>query len=200
MPPQSVVALKPGDVVGDRYEIVRLIGEGGMGAVFEAKHRILGRAVAVKVLKPEIARQETFAARFLVEAKAAAELHHRNIVELTDYGVDGDRPYMVMEILRGESLAALLHREGALSMQRVVALIDPVLRALAMAHARGVVHRDIKPENIFLGARTTARSPRRSSTSASPSARRRASSSRAPTWPSARRPTWRPSRSCRRAR
>jgi serine/threonine-protein kinase len=142
--------LKPGDVVGDRYEIVRLIGEGGMGSVFEARHKVLGRAVAIKVLKPEIARHEQFAQRFLVEAKAAAELHHRNIVELNDYGVDDGRPYMVMEILRGESLSVLIHREGPLSMERVVALFEPVLRALAMAHDKGVIHRDIKPENLFL--------------------------------------------------
>ncbi len=148
-PPPSLM-LKPGDVVGDRYEIVRLIGEGGMGSVFEARHKVLGRAVAIKVLKPEIARHEQFAQRFLVEAKAAAELHHRNIVELNDYGVDDGRPYMVMEILRGESLSVLIHREGPLSMERVVALFEPVLRALAMAHDKGVIHRDIKPENLFL--------------------------------------------------
>jgi serine/threonine-protein kinase len=144
------MTVAPGDVLGDRYEIVRLIGKGGMGAVFEARHKVLGRAVAIKVLKPEIAHNEHFAQRFLVEAKAAAELHHRNIVELTDYGVDAGRPYMVMELLQGESLAQLIQREGPLSMERVVGLFTPVLKALAFAHDRGVIHRDIKPENIFL--------------------------------------------------
>jgi serine/threonine-protein kinase len=144
--------LSVGTLVGDRYEIVRLLGEGGMGSVYEARHKILGRHVAIKVLKPEVALNEGLVARFLQEAKAAAELHHKNIVELTDYGVDGDRPYMVMELLHGEDLAHLLRREGKLPVPRLVALIDPVLRGLAMAHERGVIHRDIKPENIFLVA------------------------------------------------
>ncbi len=142
--------LEPGTLVGDRYEIVRLIGEGGMGSVYEARHKILGRHVAIKVLKPEVVHNESLVARFLQEAKAAAELHHKNIVELTDYGVDGDRPYMVMELLKGEDLGHLLKREGQLSVPRLVTILDPVLRALAMAHERGVIHRDIKPENIFL--------------------------------------------------
>ncbi|MEZ4410535.1 MAG: serine/threonine-protein kinase [Polyangiales bacterium] len=146
----SVVALKAGDVLGERYEIVRVLGQGGMGTVYEARHKILGRPVAIKVLKPEVAYNEQFSARFLQEAKSAAELHHRNIVELTDYGFFGDQPYMVMEFLRGESLDSLLEREGPLSPGRAVALIEPVLRALAMAHERGIVHRDIKPDNIFL--------------------------------------------------
>ncbi len=142
--------LEPGTLVGDRYEIVRLIGEGGMGSVYEARHKILGRHVAIKVLRPEVVHNESLVARFLQEAKAAAELHHKNIVELTDYGVDGDRPYMVMELLKGEDLGHLLKREGTLSVPRLVTILDPILRALAMAHERGVIHRDIKPENIFL--------------------------------------------------
>ncbi len=142
--------LAAGTLVGDRYEIVRLLGEGGMGAVYEARHKILGRSVAIKVLKPEIAHNEQLVARFLQEAKAAAELRHKNIVELTDYGVDGDRPYMVMELLSGEDLAHKLRRDGRMPVPQLVAILDPVLRALATAHERGVIHRDIKPENIFL--------------------------------------------------
>jgi len=144
------LGLSPGDVVGGRYEIISLLGEGGMGAVFQAKHRVLGRIVAIKVLKPDMATSEQFAGRFLQEAKSAAELHHKNIVEISDYGVDGDRPYMVMEYLQGESLDAYMEREGPLSPARVVAIMEPVLRALAMAHERGIIHRDIKPDNIFL--------------------------------------------------
>ncbi len=144
------LGLSPGDVVGGRYQIISLLGEGGMGAVFQAKHQVLGRIVAIKVLKPDMAAHEQFAGRFLQEAKSAAELHHKNIVEISDYGVDGDRPYMVMEYLKGESLDAYMEREGPLSPARVVAIMEPVLRALAMAHERGIVHRDIKPDNIFL--------------------------------------------------
>ncbi|MDB4931249.1 MAG: Serine/threonine protein kinase PrkC, regulator of stationary phase, partial [Myxococcaceae bacterium] len=144
------LGLSPGDVVGGRYEIISLLGEGGMGAVFQAKHQVLGRVVAIKVLKPDMATSEQFAGRFLQEARSAAELHHKNIVEISDYGVDGDRPYMVMEYLKGESLDAYMEREGRLSPGRVVAIMEPVLRALAMAHERGIIHRDIKPDNIFL--------------------------------------------------
>jgi serine/threonine-protein kinase len=144
------LGLSPGDIVGGRYQIISLLGEGGMGAVFQAKHTVLGRIVAIKVLKPDMATSEQFAGRFLQEARSAAELHHKNIVEISDYGVDGDRPYMVMEYLQGESLDAYMEREGALSPARVVAIMEPVLRALAMAHERGIIHRDIKPDNIFL--------------------------------------------------
>ncbi|MBL8602555.1 MAG: serine/threonine protein kinase [Myxococcales bacterium] len=146
------LGLNAGDVIGGRYEIVRLLGEGGMGAVFEARHQVLGRAVAIKILKPEIATNKTLAARFLQEAKAAAELHHRNIVELTDYGVDGERPYMVMEILKGESYGDYLKRTGVQHVATVVQMMEPVLKALSLAHDRGIVHRDIKPDNIFLVA------------------------------------------------
>jgi eukaryotic-like serine/threonine-protein kinase len=110
----------------------------------------LGRLVAIKILKPEVATNEQFAGRFLQEARSAAELHHKNIVEISDYGVDGDRPYMVMEYLEGESLGAYMKREGRLSAGRVVAIMEPVLRALSVAHERGIIHRDIKPDNIFL--------------------------------------------------
>lgn len=144
------LGFRPGEIVGERYEIIRLLGEGGMGAVFEARHRVLGRVVAIKVLKPDLALNEQFAARFLQEARSAAELHHKNIVELTDYGVDRNRPFMVMEYLKGESFDGLLHREGPLTVARTLAIMDPVLRALAMAHDRGIIHRDIKPDNIFL--------------------------------------------------
>ena len=150
--PFANLEVKPGDLVGGRYEIVRLLGAGGMGSVFEAKHTLLGRVVAIKVLRPEIALHPTFAGRFLQEAKAAAELSHKHIVQLTDYGLDGERPYMVMEYLHGESFGALLKRERRLSPERVVAVMDPVLRALTFAHERGVIHRDIKPDNIFLAS------------------------------------------------
>lgn len=148
--PFANLEVKPGDIVGERYEIGRLLGAGGMGSVFEARHMLLGRVVAIKVLRPEIALHPQFAGRFLQEAKAAAELSHKHIVQLTDYGLDGERPYMVMEYLHGESFGALLKREGRLSPERVVAVMDPVLRALSFAHERGVIHRDIKPDNIFL--------------------------------------------------
>jgi serine/threonine-protein kinase len=157
--PTGGVGLAPGDRVADRYEIVRLLGAGGMGAVFEARHIAIGKVVALKVLRPELANDPQGSVRFLQEARAANEVRHRNIVEILDFGIDGGRYYMVMEYLRGESLAALMEREGRMSPGRIIAIMDPVLRALAVAHERGIVHRDIKPENIFLAVEEEGAEP-----------------------------------------
>ncbi len=121
-----------------------------MGAVYEALHAELGRRVAVKVLRPEFSADRVAAERFRAEARTASELRHRNVVEVTDFGDDGGRLYLVMELLEGESLQALLDREGPLDEDVALKLVDPVLSALAWAHARGVVHRDVKPDNVFL--------------------------------------------------
>ncbi|MBI5517939.1 MAG: protein kinase [Deltaproteobacteria bacterium] len=149
-PERSRFGMAPGDILAERYEVQRLVGEGGMGAVFLATHRILGREVAIKVLKPELAYNPQFSARFLREAQSSAQLRHRNIVEVMDYGTHDGRPYMVMEFLRGENLGALLKRDAIREPGMLVALLDPVLRALTLAHERGIIHRDIKPDNIFL--------------------------------------------------
>ncbi len=144
------VGVHPGDTIGGRYEIVRLLGAGGMGAVFEARHKAIGKTVAIKVLHPDVARDAMLAPRFLQEARAANEVRHKNIVEILDFGVENERPYMVLEYLHGESLASLLERERWLPPGRIVRVLEPVMRALAFAHQRGIVHRDIKPDNIFL--------------------------------------------------
>ncbi|MFO0645542.1 MAG: protein kinase [Polyangiales bacterium] len=146
----SGASLSPGQRVAGRYEVVRLLGEGGMGAVYEALHAELGRRVAVKVLRPEFSADRVAVERFRAEARTASELRHRNVVEVTDFGDDGGRLYLVMELLDGESLQALLDREGPLDAEVALKLVDPVLTALAWAHARAVVHRDVKPDNVFL--------------------------------------------------
>ena len=140
----------PGDVIGGRYELVRVLGAGGTGAVFEARHRVIGRRVAVKLLLPELAMHASVSKRFLQEAQSASEVRHKNIVEVLDFGDDHRRLYMVMEYLEGESLGAFIKREAPMSPARILPLMDPVLSALGAAHARGIVHRDVKPQNVFL--------------------------------------------------
>ncbi len=148
------MADQPGDIPAGsmfgRYRIVRQIGRGGMGAVYEAVHSDLEKRVALKVLLPSTASQSDLIARFEREGKAAAKIRHPNVVDVSDVGVQAGMPFLVMEFLEGEDLAHLLRREGALPVERVAEIMLPVLGAVAAAHAQGVVHRDLKPENIFL--------------------------------------------------
>jgi hypothetical protein len=140
--------LTPGFTLG-RYEIGRLLGRGGMGAVYEAVHRDLKKRVAIKVLSTALAGQEA-EQRFLREGEAASRIQHPNVVDVTDVGVEKGLSYLVMEFLEGEDLAHRLVRQGALAPQESADLLLPVCAGLAVAHEEGVVHRDIKPENIFL--------------------------------------------------
>jgi len=140
----------PGDLIGGRYRVVGELGRGGMGVVYEAVQEPLGRRVALKLLRRELAEDASFVARFRREAELAASLGHPNIAQVTDFGVDEGRPFLVMDLLRGESLAQLLVREGRLDETRAAFIAAQMLDALAVAHARGVVHRDLKPDNVFL--------------------------------------------------
>jgi serine/threonine-protein kinase len=150
--------LAVGTVLEDKYRIVRAIGEGGMGVVYEAEHAFIGRRLAVKMLHPEYSRSQEVIGRFHREAQAASRIGHVNIIEITDMGVTaGGAPYIVMEYLEGESFAALLGRERRLPVRRAADIVGQTLGALAAAHAKGIVHRDIKPDNVFLidhGGRT----------------------------------------------
>ena len=133
-----------------RYQIVRIIGEGGMGTVYEAFHPALKKRFAIKTLLPSIAQTSEFRARFLREAEVAARINHPNIVRVSDVGCEGDIPYMVMEYLEGQTLGHLLASRGRLEIVETADLLLPVISAIATGHAEGVVHRDLKPENIFL--------------------------------------------------
>jgi serine/threonine-protein kinase len=141
--------LAAGAVFG-RYSIVRKIGEGGMGAVYEARHLDLDKRVALKTLASALSLRGEAQARFLREARVAARLDHPHAVAVSDVGTCDGLPYMVMEFLEGEDFQALLEREGKLTAQGIADIILPVLLALQAAHEVGIVHRDVKPHNIFL--------------------------------------------------
>jgi serine/threonine protein kinase len=144
------VKLDAGLVVKDRYVIVRLLGAGGMGAVYEARDQVLDKRVALKILHASIAGDPHIHARFLQEARAASALDHPHVVKSLDFGTHEGAPFLVMEFLEGESFADLLAREGALSPVRALSLLEPVARAIERAHRTGIIHRDIKPDNVFL--------------------------------------------------
>jgi len=133
-----------------QYKIVKLLGEGGMGAVYEAHDESLDRNVAIKTLLSDVAQDPESRKRFFREGKAAAKLRHPHVVEVYGVGIEGEVPYLVMELLDGESLAQLVEREKTLAAERTVDILLPVLSALVTAHEEGVIHRDLKPDNIFL--------------------------------------------------
>ncbi|HEX7669772.1 MAG TPA: serine/threonine-protein kinase, partial [Polyangiaceae bacterium] len=134
-----------------KYELLRVCGRGGMGVLFEGEHVWTGRRVAVKLLHHQGSSGDGESlSRFLHEARTAAALRHPNVVDILDMGSDGAFPFLVMELLTGESLEALLARRGRLPPAECLALLLPVLGAVATAHDAGIVHRDLKPANIFL--------------------------------------------------
>ncbi|HVM12491.1 MAG TPA: protein kinase, partial [Actinomycetota bacterium] len=139
-----------GRILGDRYELGPVVGRGGMATVYRARDRVLHREVAVKVLQPQLARDQEFIERFRREARAAAGLSHPNIVGVHDHGSDGSDHFIVMEFVEGRTLAEVLDEEGALETGRAIAIATDVAAALSAAHERGLVHRDVKPANILL--------------------------------------------------
>lgn len=145
------VALPPTELVADKYRLTRLIGRGGMGSVWEGIHITLGNRVAVKFIEADYAESDEARTRFENEARAAAKLQSKHVVQVFDYGVMPDgRPFIVMEFLAGESLDSRLEKVGRLDFEQTTRIITQVSRALAKAHAAGIVHRDLKPENVFL--------------------------------------------------
>jgi serine/threonine-protein kinase len=147
--PDGAIA-RIGTVV-DKYTIVRILGRGGMGAVYEARHAKLARRVAIKFLLPEFAANREVLRRFENEAKAAGGLEHPNLAAVTDFGRANDgSPYVVMEFLEGEDCAKLLRRQGSLAVSRAANIVVRACRGLAVAHKATIVHRDLKPENLFV--------------------------------------------------
>ena len=138
------------ETVAGRYEIERPLGHGAMAVVDRAHDRELGRDVALKRLAENLARDPDLRERFLREGRLAARLSHQNIVRVFDVGEDDGRPYIAMELVDGETLADLIARRGAVSSVEAAALGVQAARALAAAHAAGLVHRDVKPHNLLL--------------------------------------------------
>jgi serine/threonine-protein kinase len=133
------------------YQALSLLGEGGMGSVYLAEHPEIGRKVAIKVLRPELGRAPQLLGRFLNEARAANAIRHPNIIEILDSGTaDGGTPYLVMELLEGESLGARLRRLGKLPSRMALDFAYQTASALGAAHKKGIVHRDLKPDNLFV--------------------------------------------------
>src|SRR5947209_3012892 len=138
--------------LGRRYHLVERLAVGGMGEVWRADDEVLGRSVAIKVLREEHAGDPEFRRRFRTEAQHAAMLIHPNVAQVFDFGEgddsSGEPPYLVMELIRGEPLSTLLEREGPLDAERTWSIIGQAASALAAAHDAGIVHRDIKPGNL----------------------------------------------------
>ncbi|HNN94924.1 MAG TPA: serine/threonine-protein kinase, partial [Pseudomonadota bacterium] len=143
--------LEPGQVIGS-YRILRKLGEGGMGAVFEASHDEIARRAAIKVLHPQYAQEAQVAQRFLNEAKAVNQIDHPGIVSIYDVGrLPDGASYIVMEFLRGETLSSRIARRGGrLSVAEAIHIARQIASALAAAHQVGIVHRDLKPDNVMI--------------------------------------------------
>ena len=140
-----------GRVIAERYRLVRKIGEGGMATVWEAEHMTLGSSVAVKLMRHGAQQSRQARERFLREARMSAQVRHRNVVEIQDFGVTPDGiPFLVMELLRGETLAQLLQRDGSLTQAEAARTMSLVLRGLLAVHEKGIIHRDLKPQNVFI--------------------------------------------------
>ncbi len=151
MPPPNSTDPLLGVTVQGRYRIIRQIGEGGMGIVYEAEHVLIEKRVALKVLREDFSSRPEVVERFRQEAKSASRIGHEHIVDISDFGETPDgQNYFVMEMLDGEDVASVLAREGTLAPTRAVHIALQCCRALGAAHVKGIVHRDMKPENIFL--------------------------------------------------
>jgi serine/threonine-protein kinase len=142
-----------GAVVDERYEISAVIGEGGMGVVYSARHCALGKRFALKALRKDLATDREIAARFMQEARTAASVSHPGLVEIIDFGrLPTGQPFFVMELLEGQSLAQLVRRGGPVPAARAIDIVRQIADALGTAHERSIVHRDLKPDNIHISA------------------------------------------------
>src|SRR6478609_5847736 len=139
-----------GDVIAERYEVIGLVGTGGMSSVYKAHDQLLERNVALKVLHPHYGDDSEYVERFRREARAVAQLSHPNIVTVIDRGEADGHQFIVFELIDGENLKELVNRTGPLPVRRAVELALAVAEGLAFAHEHGLVHRDVKPQNVLL--------------------------------------------------
>lgn len=139
-----------GTVIAERYLLERLLGQGGMGAVFAGRHVVTGRRVAIKLLREDPIRNRAPALRMAREARAVGRIQHPNVVAVHDAGFAGDRPFIAMELLDGESLEQRIERTGPMSEAEAVRTLQQIALGVAAAHANGIIHRDLKPANVLL--------------------------------------------------
>jgi serine/threonine protein kinase len=152
--PSKTSPLGVGSDIG-AYRLQQLLGTGGMGQVYLAEHRKLGRQVAIKLLLPDRSEDPEMVRRFFHEARVVNQIKHENIVEIFDFIEEvGGFNYLIMEFLEGQDLTQTRRRDGAFKIQRTLHILEQVCSALQAAHSKGVVHRDLKPDNIFLIHRT----------------------------------------------
>ncbi|MBZ5595865.1 MAG: protein kinase [Acidobacteriia bacterium] len=150
--PDTMAPIEPGTMLGDRYEILKRLGEGGMGAVYKARDRELERLVALKVIRPELAGNPDILRRFKQELILARQVTHKNVIRIFDLGVADGRKFITMDYIEGRDLKSILVERGKLPPEEAVSIIQQVCRGLEAAHTEGVVHRDLKPQNIMVDA------------------------------------------------
>lgn len=143
-----------GSICGGKYRIIAKLGEGGMGAVFHAENIVTSKHVALKLMHAHVASNPRYVERFIREARAAAQLDHPNVLVIYDVAQEGQSPYLIMELLRGETLREYLKRNPYLEVSAFIALMLPAMDGVAAAHEAGVIHRDLKPDNIILARGT----------------------------------------------
>ncbi len=138
-------------ILGDKYRLIRLLGDGSAGTVWEAENTLVGRRVAVKILHDELAGHTEIRDRFVAEARASARIAHANVVDVFDLGeAEGGTPFMVMELCEGDTLSHIIEQRGAMGAEYACELLIQILSALEAAHALGIVHRDLKPANVIV--------------------------------------------------
>jgi eukaryotic-like serine/threonine-protein kinase len=142
--------MSAGDLIAGRYELLELIGRGGMSSVWKAHDRLLDRTVAIKVLHEQFTQDEEYVERFRREARSVAQLSHPNIVTVIDRGEEGGRQYIVFEYVEGENLKQVIERTGPVPVRDALLLSLQMARALGFAHDRGLIHRDVKPQNVLM--------------------------------------------------
>jgi len=155
--PAHLTSLPTGLILANRYQIVRSLGEGGMGSVYEAKDLELDRVIALKVIRPELAAHPAMLQRFNQEIIVSQRVTHQNVVRIFDLGVSDELRFITMEYVAGRDLRTLMGSGHSLSVDQSVDIAVQVCRALDAAHRAGVVHRDLKPQNIMIDAEGRAR-------------------------------------------
>ncbi|MBA2695141.1 MAG: serine/threonine protein kinase, partial [Actinobacteria bacterium] len=144
-------------VIDGRYRVEVHLAEGGMASVYRATDLRLDRPVALKVMRPDLARDADFVSRFRREAQAAARLSHPHVVSVFDQGEDDDVVFLAMELVEGDTLRDVVATQAPLSVRRATEIVDEILQALSAAHRAGIAHRDIKPENVLMSATGTVK-------------------------------------------